>query len=57
MEMAGPSAALIIKALVHAATMHTDAMVLRSCADGCGFSYWVGTGDNDLPVDEENMKG
>ncbi len=35
-EMDGPSAVLIIKALVHATTMHTDATVLRVGAGGCG---------------------
>ena len=38
METEGPSATLIIKELVHAATMHTDATVLRVRvgATGCG---------------------
>jgi hypothetical protein len=38
MEIEGPSAMLIIKELVHAATMHTDATVLRVRvgAGGCG---------------------
>lgn len=35
-ETDGPSAMLIIKELVHAATMHTDAKVLRVGAGGCG---------------------
>src|SRR6266702_705019 len=35
-ETGGPSAMLIIKELVHAATMHTDATVLRVGAGGCG---------------------
>ena len=37
METEGPSATLIIKKLVHAATMHTDATVLRvGDGGGCG---------------------
>lgn len=35
-ETDGPSATLIIKELVHAATIHTDATVLRSGFGGCG---------------------
>ena len=36
MEAEGPSAMLIINELVHAATMHTDATVLRVGTSGCG---------------------
>jgi hypothetical protein len=35
-ETDGPSAMLIIKELVHAATIHTDAKVLRFGVGGCG---------------------
>ena len=41
METEGPSAMLIVKVLVHAATMHTDAKVLRVGICGCG------AGDSD----------
>ena len=34
-ETDGPSATLIIKELVHAATIHTDATVLRFGVSGC----------------------
>lgn len=34
-----PSAMLIVKVLVHAATMHTDATVLRLGTGGCGAGY------------------
>jgi hypothetical protein len=42
METEGPSAMLIVKVLVHAATMHTDEKVLRVGTGGCG----VGDSDN-----------
>lgn len=51
METEGPSAMLIVKVLVHAATMHTDATVLRDGTGGCG------AGDSDTTAFSSHAGG